>query len=190
MESPLFGSGSDQVELHLGADGNGTIRFGDASAPPLPPVTDPNVVYLPNDHSFLNLPDLSYVYEGVLYSIQNVSLTKLRLRFTVDNTEVWSPWCKLQTPYVGSLDPNSYYCLPNEITFGVDSECFYSESKAQVDCAKFGFCVEERGCSCDANGCTKAPSRVSSDMVHNGDRLDGSIPAGNGAGGVHLERIH
>ena len=98
VEAYKFTDGSDRVRITVAEDGTGSVRFGNDALLPTP--TDPNVKFPPDFPQCLNcglfyaMPD---VWNGFMFSLNDVRVDADRLSATATNQEIFAAWCKLQT---------------------------------------------------------------------------------------------
>jgi hypothetical protein len=193
VENFKFGSGSDRIKLSFAIDGAGevlgTVTFGNGMAPP--PATDPNVGYPPGMETTQTMP--AEYLEGPAYGIKTGSLAANRLRFTIDMVDLWSDWCKLQTPPVDGSD----LCVPN---WGGESlpghtVCYlYSPSgdKVPIDCVKWDLCFMSRICKCSPAGCAvnyeESGYKLSFDVFLANGTGSGSMTGTFGEHNVHFTK--
>jgi len=111
IENYQFPSGSDVIRFTSTVDSSGqvmvTVFLGNGTPPP--PATDPNVGYPPGLATEGMMLDSASNYwsEGFAYSMTSGTFQPQRLRFTINNYQLWSGWCALQKP----ID-DSGMCLP------------------------------------------------------------------------------
>jgi hypothetical protein len=170
--STVDSSGQVMVTVFLG---NGT---------PLPPATDPNVGYPPGlatEGMMLNSAS-DYWSEGFAYSMTSGTFQPQRLRFTINNYQLWTGWCALEKP----ID-DSGLCLPywgggGGTSDGTNWQCYLQDPAnghtVVVDCAKYNLCVMSHICACSATACVYDPNSgrtVSFDVALVGPAADGSV---------------
>lgn len=139
-----FADGSDRVTLVLDENGHGTLTVGESEDPTLEPAVAPSMV-----------DDL---VPGFPYTILGAELDEARLAFGVQRTEVFAPWCALQTPVL--FDPNGetrYGCYPNYGSERMDEEgrCFIEpvgQAEIEVACDVF-LCDIPYACECTQAAC-------------------------------------
>lgn len=205
VENYAFPSGSDVVTLALAtaADGTvtGTARFG--TLPLYAPPTDPSSGYPPTE-SFLQSELPTSDPESYLFTIQGGTLDGTRLRFSVDQYEIWTQWCALQTttylwpdqtgPDGGAL----YACVPNGPLMGNGTQCSMEldGGDSSISCDKWVLCNGPGSvatCTCNASTCWWQAGAggpiYSFDMQVTPTTMDGTV--GGLAGGpitVHFDR--
>lgn len=207
IESFQLASGSDSVAFTLTTNAGvvtGTVTYGDGPQPPAP--TDPNGVYPPTYvNSQQSGPNLggtlapqNYI-EGFHFTIAGGTTDGSRVRFGTQSTELFKPWCELQTQTwsEGNNGAPPYACLPN---WGFQSDAASCSSTNPADasqtitypCEKLALCEGASVCTCDASSCdvpTTTPD-ISFDMVFTPGALDGSITGSLGNENVHLKKVN
>lgn len=178
LASEVFVSSPKTLRLTLDANLGGTLLVGDA---PLGPPTDPSVGYPPEAQADAAEATgmIVHLYDGITYSLQNVSVSDKTLRFEVDAVDAFDPWCQLQTPVEWPY--GEYRCLENW-GGGVDrssgsKQCFMDNpdtgARVNVDCVALFLCSVSlsTGCFCSATSC-RAENHDSPYAVHFELQLD------------------
>lgn len=160
--SEVFVTSPKTLHLVLDANHNGTLLVGDTA---LAPPTDPSVGYPPEAEADAAVASMMIVhlYDGVTYTLQNVSVAGNALHFEVDAIAAFEPWCALQTPVYWSVTSN-YRCLENW-GGGVDTstgekQCYMTNpdtgARVDVDCLALYLCSVsmQTGCYCTASTCS------------------------------------
>ena len=181
IENYQFPSGSDVIRFTSTVDSSGqvtvTVFLGNGTPPP--PATDPNVAYPPGLMlDGLKPLDSPYWAEGFAYTMTSGTFQSQRLRFTINNYQLWSGWCALQTPVNGADG-----CLPNWAgNMGSDGNCYqWNAATGQnilVDCGKFSLCYTSHVCACSNTVCvydTNRGTTASFDVAIVGPAADGSV---------------
>jgi hypothetical protein len=168
--------GSDRVRLTVGADGQGTLRVGNAALLPAP--TDPNVGYPGAGQPDLLIGPNDGLSGGVIYPIYAAQVQEDRIQAGLKPNDYYGAWCALQTSYyildgyvnsgdAGYVQNFVYSCVPGaggvSSGDGADRQCFTqissadaSSSDQQVDCGKFTLC-NRNVCACTASSCASGP---------------------------------
>jgi cysteine-rich repeat protein len=183
IENYQFPSGSDVIRFTSTVDSSGqvmvTVFLG--NGPPPPPATDPNVAYPPVVSGFMPIPS-SYWAEGFAYSMTSGTFQPQRLRFAINNLQLWSGWCALQTPR-----DDSGLCLPPTwggliAGGGTNPQCaLLNPANGQntlVDCGKWSLCTEYHVCLCTTTACAYDPNSgttASFDLAITGPLANGSV---------------
>jgi len=185
IENYQFPSGSDVIRFTSTVDSAGqvtvTVFLGNGTPPP--PATDPNVGYPPGLATEGMMLDSASNYwsEGFAYSMTSGTFQPQRLRFTINNCQLWSGWCALEKP----ID-DSGLCLPTwgggGRSDGTNWQCYLQNpangQNTVVDCGKDNLCVMSRVCACSATACVYDPNSgrtVSFDLAVTGPAADGSV---------------
>ncbi len=173
-------SGSDRMLLEIAAvmpDGQitGTVQFGNEGT--LPPATNPDVGYPEGAGDAIGAR--SFPVEQFVYELSgSFDDGTERLVVSVQQFDVWSGWCAMQTSYPTS--PDSYGCIPNCGTAGSRGGCAIPDDceyiPGPIDCGKMNLCDFASPCACDVNGCTSATGgAVELDLRVDADELSGAI---------------
>jgi hypothetical protein len=196
LENYMFRSGSDAVRISFTPDAtgqvSGVVRLGNGTPPP--PPTDPNVGYpadLVSGGFEVAFGAREYLAEGFAYSMRTATVVGPRLRFMIDNSELWREWCALQMP-AGT----SGTCLPNEgaMTSGDGQTCGIFDPAANryvpVDCGKLALCGFSGTCMCDASGCAvrTGENLTVFDVTFDDVRASGSTTGRLGNHNVHFTK--
>ena len=185
IENYQFPSGSDVIKFTSTVDSAGqvkvTVFLGNGTPPP--PATDPNVGYPPGLATEGTMLDSASNYwsEWFAYSMTSGTFQPQRLRFTINNYQLWSGWCALEKP----ID-DSGLCLPfwggGGTTDGTNWQCYLQNpangQNTVVDCGKDNLCVMSRVCACSTTACVYDPSSgrtASFDVAVIGPAADGSV---------------
>lgn len=198
IENDQFVSGSDSIRLTIESDSDGVLTgsvvLGKGVAPA--PATDGSRGYPPDLSGWqLTAPLGDYWYEGFAYTMVCGIASPARLRFTIQNFELWTGWCALQIPNgVGTscLLPGQGYT-----SFSQDGSCSRIDTVtgevAPVDCGKANLCVLSRVCMCSSTVCASSletGGQLRFDLAVSGNSANGSI-AGNSThqGNVRFTRL-
>lgn len=157
--------GSDRVRLTIDDSGQGTLEIGDSAL--LAPPTDPNVgypaiLYPSTVGNTTGTGSEISLAEGFLYSIHAATVATNRIQLGADPTELFAPWCQLQTSYDWNdptIGSSGYYCVPRFVSANLDPATGCSENlpdgtTVTVDCGKFNECFMSAVCACTSTGCT------------------------------------
>ncbi|WP_437685656.1 hypothetical protein [Sorangium sp. So ce176] len=177
----VTGSGPERVELVLDANGQGTLLFGEPTD--LPPITDPDEVYLTNReandaHDIFGLEHLK-IHPGFKYSVVAESGHGSEMSFHIWIMEVWEGWCAAQTPVSSPYSRHCYACMVDEggysfITSGSVCEapagCYAGRSLDEeklVDCGRLELCAlpNYNVCNCTADECFANLGRSASQLT-------------------------
>ena len=192
IENYQFIYGSGDVRLTFAADPTGQV-VGIAvlgSGTPPAPATDPNVEYPPG-LTAQGGPGTAWV-QGFSYSMLDGNLTSNRLQFTMQNYELWSGWCALQTPV-----DDSGMCLPSGAVTCENNKCTITSSAngqkiTNVDSGKVSLCTMDEVCTCSTTTCVAnlwgAGPRASFDMMISGTDASGSTTGAFGDHNVHFTK--
>lgn len=179
-ENYEFSPGSDAIRIVFDSESSGYVVLGAGTAPP--PATDPNIGYPPN----FDIWGPPHHYPGFRYTLQKVSVSSERVRFSISLGELWREWCALQTPR--QHGPDRYGCLPNLGYRGghADAGCAQLDDRGQnpipVDCGKLHLCTHGQVCVCNAKECVANSSgSVPFDFRWQHDELEGSSGLGQRA---------
>jgi hypothetical protein len=143
--------------LKLDENGEGTLEVGDADL--LPPPTDPDVGYPPDDDGpFVERPTLT---PGFRYTVERATVIASRIQLGVVPDELYSDWCSLQTPILdetnSTVDEQTYGCTHNwgieRGTAGCSQTNPQTGQKVAIDCNKYDLCWGIGACSCSESGC-------------------------------------
>jgi hypothetical protein len=201
FENLRLRSGSDRLALTFvdSSRTTGTAFFGDP--PALPPPTDPNVAYPPENALAApgRVSGAGSQWEKFSYSLLNVSASDSgRLTFDVEPGEVFKDWCELQRTISPLDNPDGgaprYTCSldrgwEQNCGTGLDAGVHAALCNQSMTCGV--------ACTCTATRCTAALSRENQgtplhfDLSFNGDTASGSVLGVNGGLGavpVHLTR--
>jgi cysteine-rich repeat protein len=196
IENYQFNSGSDAVKFTFSVDSTGQVigKVVLGNGTPPPSATDPNVGY-PSDAMVTSGSISGYWAEGFAYSMGNGISSSQRIQFTIQNYELWSGWCALQTPV-----PDSDMCLPNwgGVTVGPKSDAAgcYQQNPASgqlvpVDCGKFHLCVADAVCMCSTTACAEnTGAEAAFDLTITGNTANGSVTGIVDRANVHFTLEH
>jgi hypothetical protein len=202
LVSGYLPSGSSRVVVdvelaRVGEPVMATVVFGEGEAPA--PPTDPDVGWPAGiDPQGAGVP----VADGFVYPSLDGTRTGDRIRVDIAVTDLWEPWCALQTPELIADGSDEAQCLPNRPWTTSPFEC-HLEADAEnpdmlVDCLKLTLCRRTRVCACTGtDGCS--PSRtgltMELDLSVTGDTADATIlwtsedrDVGNQSARVHFTR--
>jgi hypothetical protein len=171
-------SSSLRMQLELQSDGTvtGTVSLPFADGGTLAPPTDPSVGYPPNLGALG--PQLYSLGEGFVFTLKGGTYTASRIRLTLEESELWSQWCAVQTP-VPQYDYNpdgglgcgsevyGYGCMPSGGVLSYESPCAIAtcdspDGGIPVDCGKLRLCSNGGGgeipapfsvCTCTSTEC-------------------------------------
>jgi len=190
IENYQYSYGSDIVHFTFATDSTGqvvgTAVLGSGSPPA--PATDPNVEYPPG-YTAQGGSSTAWV-QGFSYSMTNGSLSSGRLRFTLQDYELWAGWCALQTPF-----DDSGMCLPNWGGTCANGKCTLTnpangQKLTNVDAGKWSLCSVVRVCLCSTTTCVAnlwgGGLWASFDMVISGKDASGSTAGALGDHNVHF----
>lgn len=150
------------LDVTSGAPGEpivATIVFGEGEPPAAP--TDPDVGW-PAHIDPLRDGELP-VAEGLTYAITSGTRTGDRVRFEIPVTELWAPWCEIQTPYQTLPGSDEAQCLPNREWTATPFDCHFNadarDPETPVECLKLTLCRRANVCDCTiADGGSCVPS--------------------------------
>jgi hypothetical protein len=181
IENYQFPSTSDVIRFTSTVDSAGqvmvTVLLGNGTPPP--PATDPNVAYPPGLATEGMMLDSASNYwsEGFAYSMTSGTFQPQRLRFTINNYQLWSEWCALEKPIDGSD-----MCIPSWGNASCTQDQCSLRNPAtgqmiQVDAGKFRLC-QSLVCACSTTACVHNLNRgttASFDLAVIGPAADGSV---------------
>lgn len=175
-------SGSTALVLELdraiaGEEAAGTIVFGEGDAPAAP--TDPDIGWPAGiDPLMGGVP----VADGFVYRVIDGSRVEDRVRLEIAITELWEPWCALQTPFALAEGTTEAMCLPNREWTTSPFECRLEAGAMspaeRVDCFKLTLCRRVRVCACtDPGGCVPSDRNLTMriELSFDGDAASGTI---------------
>lgn len=199
-EATTFPDGSDRVRLTIDANGQGTLRVGNAAL--LAPPTVANSGY-PTEN-----PNAAQqtVIPGFLYPIYATQVQAARMQLGLNPTDLYAAWCALQAPvpyqittlvtpsgtYVtigvgdAGVVSTQYACVaPNSVveTNGVCEITTATDGGAdgggtRIDCAKATLCATEFSvCTCTASACTSVQVAAGTPVAQYPIELDGALDA-------------
>ncbi|MDQ3031804.1 MAG: hypothetical protein M3Y87_05255 [Myxococcota bacterium] len=203
LESGYLHSGSSMIVIEIerarvGEPVVGHVVFGAGEAPSLPP-TDPEVGWPPGiDPQIGAVP----VADGFVYESTGGTRTGDQVRIELAATELWAPWCEIQTPFQITTGSDEAQCLPNRPWTATPFDCHLdaddTSPELPVDCLKLALCRRTRVCACTTAGCNASPNGLTMyvDLLVTDDSAVGSIvwasPGGtggaNGTARVRLTR--
>lgn len=204
LETGYLPSGSSLVVVEIeraevGEPVVARIVFGEGAAPAAP--TDPEVGWPAQiDPQMAGVP----VADGFSYASLGGTRTGDRLTIDVAVTDLWAPWCEIQTPHQIASGSDEAQCLPNRpwlagTAFGCVLPADGDDPEVTVDCLKLTLCRRTRVCACTgADGCM--PSRTGLTMrvelTVTGDTAVGNIlwtsedpEVGNQIARIRLQRL-
>jgi hypothetical protein len=158
-EAYTFGNpaDSDRIRVSIDANGEGTVRFGDATLAGSP---EPFVPF-PPETSVSPSIDGSLPSPGFDYPIRTATLESTRLRFTLESGDVVGDWCALQ-PSAPDDRPfhDPYTCFGSAPFVGNEDQtvgsCIYEDptthEQTPFECLADANCLAS--CDCTASGCT------------------------------------
>lgn len=169
-------SGSDRIRIVLDEQGEGTVLFGDGDV--LPPPTDPDAAYPPQEESIDYMKGLAEaVYEQIAYPVYETRLEASRLRLELHSSDAVADWCALQTPVYDEAN-DRYSCVPNTGGGMDENGCWYNgpnDEHIAVSCAKLSCTMScactETSCSAVDNGVVKLDGALDDD----GQTLEGTL---------------
>jgi len=157
----------------------GFVIFGEGEPPP--PVKDPDVGYPPEDNREDLLCRQRSPSEGFAYTILEGHISKNgRFRFRIAVTELYEPWCALQTVGNGM---SGFSCRP-ELSNDEWAACSYQsgdisspdDTECPLDYGKFWLCEEWGPCICMEDGCSVNMNRtLLFDLMIEGAEIEGVI---------------
>lgn len=182
LQTGYLPSGSSRIVVDvehamIGEPVVASVTFGEGG-PPAPP-TDPEVGWPAGIDPQL---DAAPVADGFVYSSLDGTRTGSRISVELAVTDLWAPWCALQTPHRVAESSDEAQCLPNHPWNASPFECYLEgegdDPDTPVDCLKLTLCRRTRVCSCTASaGCS--PSRTGLtmrlDLTIDGDTAEGAI---------------
>lgn len=199
LQSGFLPSGSSLVVLELERAVTGEpivarVVFGEGEPPP--PPTDPDVGW-PEGIDPLTAATVP-VADGFEYEAIGGSRSEDRVLIDLGVTELWAPWCSLQTPIAITAGTDDALCLPNRPWTATPFECHFDEDGANpeepVDCLKLTLCRRAQVCDCTTtDGCAPSATGVTLylDVLITGDTAVGSfvwtIEGGAGAGTARVQ---
>jgi hypothetical protein len=157
--------GTDQVQLAVDINGNGTLRIGQLT---LAPPTDPDVDFPPD----WDRCDPSGLWEGISYPLHAAAVTGDRIQLGIDTGDLFGDWCALQTPVPVDQVPaadggveTSYGCVPpwafggngsNGSDAGLGCSLLPPDGgpPVPVGCEKIALCQPGAACACTAASCS------------------------------------
>lgn len=187
LESGSLASGSTEVMVEIERARAGQpivarVTFG-AGQPPTAP-TDPDVGWPSGiDPLTGSVP----VADGFVYEARGGTLPAAgRVRIQLGITDLWEPWCELQTPYVITAGTEDALCLPNRpwtARTAPETVCVLDADEAgnpetPVDCLKLTLCRRAQVCDCTASGgCVPSTTGVtlSLELAVNGNEAVGAL---------------
>lgn len=182
IEGGSLPSGSTQVALDIEAAAIGepvvaTVVFGEGPPPAAP--TDPEVGWPAGvDPELEAVP----VADGFVYRSVEGTRTGDRLLIDFAVTELWAPWCALQTPHPVGEGSTEAMCLPNRPWDATPFECLIEgdaeNPEMPVDCLKLTLCRRTRVCTCTTtDGCAPSTTGLTLqlDITIDGDEALGTI---------------
>jgi hypothetical protein len=182
LESGYLLSGSTTVSVEIERARTGEpvvarVTFGEDPPPAAP--TDPDVGWPEGLDPFVGAVPVA---DGFVYEARDGSRIEDRVRIELGVTELWQPWCELQTPYVIAEGSEEALCLPNRAWTATTFECFFdateTEPQTPVDCLQLTLCRRARVCDClGSTGCTASQTGMTMalDLTVSGDRAFGAI---------------
>jgi len=122
------------------------------------------------------------VADGFVYPSLDGRRTGDDIRIDVAVTDLWEPWCALQTPYLIADGSDEAQCLPNRPWTTSPFEC-HIEADADnpdmvVDCLKLTLCRRTRVCACTGtDGCSASRTGLTMeiDLTFSGDTAEGVV---------------
>jgi hypothetical protein len=182
LETGYLPSGSSRVVVDVehaavGEPVVASVIFGEGGPPP--PPTDPETGWPVGIDPQL---DATPVADGFVYPSLDGTRTGSRISVDLAVTDLWAPWCALQTPHLVAESSDEAQCLPNRPWTASPFECYVEgegdDPDALVDCLKLTLCRRTRVCECTgADGCS--PSRTGLTMrlelTIDGDTAMGTI---------------
>jgi hypothetical protein len=205
-----FPSRADSVAISLdvASDGSleGKVTLGDAP-PPTPP-TSKDQIWPPGLTPGVSAMDApSSPIEGFTYQAHDVTWVSRRLRFSIQLSEPWKPWCELQSPYDANANATAtggepaWRCAPISGIVPSDAttcQLFEDTPTESRPCAVVDLCQSAgHPCLCTAAGCTAggdamSPSSfaatASFDVSLDGDQGDGTFTNDGTNNNVRLVR--
>lgn len=182
LETGYLPSGSSRIVVdvehaQIGEPVVASVIFGE-DGPPAPP-TDPDLGWPAGIDPQL---DATPVADGFVYPSLEGTRTGSRISVEVAVTDLWAPWCELQTPVAIAETSDEAQCLPNRPWNASPFDCYVEgegdDPMLSVDCLKLTLCRRTRVCTCSlADGCS--PSRTGLtmrlDLTIEGDEAVGTI---------------
>jgi hypothetical protein len=182
LQTGYLPSGSSRVVVdvelaRVGEPVMASVVFGEGEAPA--PPTDPDLGWPTGiDPEGAGVP----VADGFVYRSLSGTRTGDRIQVEIAVTDLWAPWCALQTPDLIADGSDEAQCLPNLPWHSSLDEC-YLEGEGEgedipVDCLKLTLCRRTRVCTCTgADGCSPSHTGLTMrlDLTITGDTAVGTI---------------
>lgn len=156
LESGTLPSGSSLVVVdveraQVGEPVVARVVFGEGAAPAAP--TDPAVGWPAGiDPETSDVP----VADGFEYASSGGARMGDRVSIDLAVTDLWEPWCALQTPHAIAAGSDQAQCLPNRPWTLTPFECHFDadaeNAELPVDCLKLSLCRRTRVCACTTTG--------------------------------------
>jgi len=205
----VFSDGSDHIRLTIDSNGHGTLRVGEASAPPDP--TDPHVGYPPDAapgpaiSMFVGIPGFSYP----IYSTQ---VQSHRIQLGVDLNDIYTKWCALQTPGPspdGNDAPGTKFTCGPQLSASLqkiehpansnDCTAYAQDGSTKVaNCDWLDMCWLSPVCTCTATACSSTamadrmlsqyPVQIDGQLDASGETFTGTMAVLGNRVTVILER--
>jgi hypothetical protein len=169
--------------------------FGEGAAPA--PPTDPEVGWPMGVDPLLR--GIVPVADGFGYEAIGGRRDGVQVRIDFAVTELWRPWCAIQTPYPIVAGDDEHQCLPNRAWTATPLGCRLDADEmapeTPVDCLKLTLCRRTRVCRCTAAGCVPSPTGLTMyvELTFADDTASGALVwlgegGAAGAVGVRLTR--
>lgn len=183
LETGYLPSGSSQVVVDVERAESGeavvaSVIFGEGEAPA--PPTDPEVGWPEGVDPQL---DAIPVADGFVYPSLDGSRSGDRISVDIAITDLWAPWCALQTPHLIAESSDEAQCLPNRPWSASPFECYVEGEGDEaddvlVDCLELTLCRRTRVCECTGTGgCVPSPTGLTMrlELTVDGDTAMGTI---------------
>lgn len=178
---------TDAIELNIDGNGQGYLRVG--SAPPFPPVTDPNT-FPQGDYSeegdLDGNIDTSVVVSGRDYPVYDATVETHRLKLWVAPADFYADWCALQTPFATGDPSMPFNCVPPAVvayTENEDGTCSADDSETSFSCGALVGCRSYHLCECSETVCGarhRPKVQLDAALDDDGNTLEGTLLFDNG----------
>lgn len=179
---------SDRLRIVIDAAGQGTLQIGEGSAsvPPVEATPPPGPWTRWEESAWTMAP-------GFAYPLHDLRVDERRLRFTINGSDLFAPWCQAQIPTYYEAFGN-YACGPLSVgsdMFAPVDECFtpattFPEDREPIECGRAMLCCNDRAaaCVCTATSCAPASRPellITADLslTGEGDDMVGTVVIGN-----------
>lgn len=184
LESGFLSSGSTAVALEVERARTGEpvaarVVFGEGAPPAAP--SDPEVGWPAGLDPLIGAVPVA---DGFVYRSRGGMRMANVARIELAVTELWAPWCALQTPYALASGTDEAMCLPNrpwtaDSAFGCQLDEDAPEPAEPVDCLKLTLCRRARVCDCRTpSGCSPSQSGLTMALTLTVDSTDSNLAFG------------